>query len=57
MRSHMLLRIAALAFIMASLPAPPHLRAAEKVTLGAVGQASANLWPVLIALARKIHQA
>jgi NitT/TauT family transport system substrate-binding protein len=50
MRSHMLLRIAALAFILASIPAPPHLRAAEKVTLGAVGQASANLWPVLIAL-------
>jgi NitT/TauT family transport system substrate-binding protein len=50
MRSHMVLRIAALAFTLASIPVPTHLRAAEKVTLGAVGQASANLWPVLIAL-------
>jgi NitT/TauT family transport system substrate-binding protein len=43
------LRIAALAFILAALLAP-HVRAAEKVTVGAVGQASANLWPVLIAV-------
>jgi len=30
--------------------ATPGARAAEKVTIGTVGQASANLWPVLIAL-------
>jgi NitT/TauT family transport system substrate-binding protein len=30
--------------------APPSASAAEKVTVGTVGQASANLWPVLIAL-------
>jgi NitT/TauT family transport system substrate-binding protein len=53
MRSNIMsLRIAAVAFILATVLVPPHVCAAEKVTLGAVGQASANLWPVLIALDR-----
>lgn len=51
MRSNiMLLRIAALAFILGAVLAAPHVRAAEKVTLAAVGQASVNLWPALIAV-------
>jgi NitT/TauT family transport system substrate-binding protein len=45
-----LLRIAALGFVLATVITPRHLHATEKVTVGAVGQASANLWPVLIAV-------
>jgi NitT/TauT family transport system substrate-binding protein len=37
------------AIALATIIAPP-THAAEKVTIGAVGQASANFWPVLIAL-------
>src|SRR5712671_7451227 len=51
MRSKIMMRrIAALAFIAATVLVAPHARAADKVTVGAVGQPSANLWPVLIAV-------
>ena len=40
---------AALALMVAGSVAPP-ARAAESVTIGAVGQASANLWPVFIGI-------
>jgi NitT/TauT family transport system substrate-binding protein len=42
-------RLALSAVVLAGLAAPA-ARAAEPVTLGTVGQASANLWPELIAL-------
>src|SRR5580693_2016307 len=41
---------AALSAVMLASLAAPAARAAEPVTLGTVGQASANLWPELIAL-------
>jgi NitT/TauT family transport system substrate-binding protein len=44
------LRRAALSTVMLACLAAPVARAAEPVTLGTVGQASANLWPELIAL-------
>ena len=44
------LRRAALSAVMLACLAAPAARAAEPVTLGTVGQASANLWPELIAL-------
>src|SRR3984957_6680746 len=44
------LRQAALSAVMLACLAAPAARAAEPVTLGTVGQASANLWPELIAL-------
>src|SRR6202030_3820719 len=44
------LRRAALSAVMLACLAVPDARAAESVTLGTVGQASANLWPELIAL-------
>src|SRR5580704_10621587 len=44
------LRQAALSAVMLAGLAAPAARAAEPVTLGTVGQASANLWPELIAL-------
>jgi NitT/TauT family transport system substrate-binding protein len=43
-------RSAALSVIALTCLAAPAARAAETVTLGTVGQASANLWPELIAL-------
>ncbi len=47
---HRLRRIAALTLVAAAMLVAPQARAADKVTIGTVGQASANLWPVLIAL-------
>ena len=44
------LRHAALSAVVLACLAAPAARAAETVTLGTVGQASANLWPELIAL-------
>jgi NitT/TauT family transport system substrate-binding protein len=44
------LRCAALSAVVLACLAAPAARAAEPVTLGTVGQASANLWPELIAL-------
>src|SRR6202051_5364354 len=44
------LRRAALSAVVRACIAAPAARAAEPVTLGTVGQASANLWPELIAL-------
>jgi NitT/TauT family transport system substrate-binding protein len=44
------LRRAALSAVVVACLAAPAARAAEPVTLGTVGQASANLWPELIAL-------
>src|ERR1700726_4773129 len=44
------LRRAALSAVVLAGLAAPAARAAEPVTLGTVGQASANLWPELIAL-------
>jgi NitT/TauT family transport system substrate-binding protein len=44
------LRHAALSAVVLAGLAAPAARAAEPVTLGTVGQASANLWPELIAL-------
>jgi NitT/TauT family transport system substrate-binding protein len=44
------LRLAALSAVVLACLAAPAARAAETVTLGTVGQASANLWPELIAL-------
>src|SRR3984957_13949929 len=41
---------AALAAVVLACLAAPAARAAEPVTIGSVGQASANLWPELIAL-------
>jgi NitT/TauT family transport system substrate-binding protein len=49
MRIGMTLRRAALAIAVALLAATP-LRAADSVTVGTVGSASANLWPVFIGL-------
>src|ERR1700684_3308989 len=46
------LRLAAVSAVVASCLAAPAARAAEPVTIGSVGQASANLWPELIALDR-----
>jgi ABC-type nitrate/sulfonate/bicarbonate transport system substrate-binding protein len=43
-------RIAALAAVTATVTAASLAHAAEKVTLGSVGQASANLWPALIGI-------
>jgi len=45
----MIHRIAVLTLIAAVLVAP-HARAADKVTVGMVGQPSVNLWPVVIAV-------
>jgi ABC-type nitrate/sulfonate/bicarbonate transport system substrate-binding protein len=51
MRSHLTLRrIAALGAIAATILTTSLARAEEKVTLGSVGQASANLWPALIGI-------
>jgi ABC-type nitrate/sulfonate/bicarbonate transport system substrate-binding protein len=50
MRSHITLRIAVLTVLAAALLVSPLARAQEKITLGAVGQASANLWPVFIGI-------
>src|SRR5580704_12144637 len=44
------LRRAALSAVVLACLAAPVARAAESVTIGSVGQASANLWPELIAL-------
>jgi len=44
------LSAATLACVVLTCLAAPAVRAAEPVTLGTVGQASANLWPELIAL-------
>ena len=44
------LRHAALSAVVLACLAAPAVRAAEPVTIGSVGQASANLWPELIAL-------
>jgi NitT/TauT family transport system substrate-binding protein len=44
------LRRAALSAVVLACLAAPVARAAEPVTIGSVGQASANLWPELIAL-------
>src|ERR1700730_16883912 len=44
------LRLAALSAVVLACLAIPAARAAEPVTIGSVGQASANLWPELIAL-------
>src|SRR5262252_9617678 len=50
MRSKIMIhRIAVLTLIAAVLVAP-HARAADKVTVGMVGQPSVNLWPVVIAV-------
>jgi NitT/TauT family transport system substrate-binding protein len=46
---------AALAIALAGLSAPAG--AAEQVTLGTIGQASANLWPILIALDQGFYAA
>jgi ABC-type nitrate/sulfonate/bicarbonate transport system substrate-binding protein len=46
---------AALSFALAGLSAPA--AAAEQVTLGTIGQASANLWPILIALDQGFYAA
>ena len=51
MRGHAHLRLlTALLLILIFGPCPKAARAAERVTLGSVGQASANLWPALIAI-------
>src|ERR1700723_3802291 len=47
---------AALSIALAGLSAAPAF-AAEQITLGNVGQASANLWPVLIALDQGFYTA
>ncbi|HEX3504361.1 MAG TPA: ABC transporter substrate-binding protein [Xanthobacteraceae bacterium] len=47
---------AALSIALAGLAAAP-ARAAEPVTLGTIGQASANLWPILIALDQGFYTA
>jgi ABC-type nitrate/sulfonate/bicarbonate transport system substrate-binding protein len=47
---------AALSIMLAGLSAIP-ARAAEQITLGNVGQASANLWPVLIGLDQGFYTA
>ncbi len=50
MRGEAILRLfAPFLAVLAGLPAAP-ARAAEQVTVGTVGQASANLWPVLIGI-------
>jgi NitT/TauT family transport system substrate-binding protein len=49
-------RWAALAVALAGLAAGP-ARATEQITLGNVGQASANIWPVLIALDQGFYAA
>jgi NitT/TauT family transport system substrate-binding protein len=46
----------ALAVALAGLSADP-ARAAEPVTLGTIGQASANLWPILIAIDKGFYAA
>src|SRR5215472_8147321 len=45
------LRGSAVALVIAALAATP-LRAADSVTIGTVGSASANLWPVFIGLSK-----
>jgi ABC-type nitrate/sulfonate/bicarbonate transport system substrate-binding protein len=51
MRGHAHLRLlTALLLILICGPCLKAARAAERVTLGSVGQASANLWPALIAI-------
>src|SRR5262245_30383891 len=49
MRMFKILGCVAFALTIAGSAAPP-TRAAESVTIGAVGQASANLWPVFIGI-------
>ena len=50
MRGEAILRLfAAFLVVLAVLPAAP-ARAVEQVTVGTVGQASANLWPILIGI-------
>jgi NitT/TauT family transport system substrate-binding protein len=57
MRSQLKLRrIAALGAVAATMLAAPHARA-EDVTLGSVGQASANLWPALIGIEKGLFAA
>jgi NitT/TauT family transport system substrate-binding protein len=57
MRSPLKLRrIAALGAVAATMLAAPHARA-EDVTLGSVGQASANLWPALIGIEKGLFAA
>src|ERR1700692_556833 len=51
------LRRAALSAVVLACLAAPAARAAELVTLGSVGQASANLWPELIALDQGFYAA
>ncbi|HZC54540.1 MAG TPA: ABC transporter substrate-binding protein [Xanthobacteraceae bacterium] len=46
----------AMSIVMAGLPAAP-AGAAEQITLGTIGQASANIWPVLIALDQGFYTA
>src|ERR1700756_3553787 len=48
-QAHLRLLTALLLILICSLY-PKSARAAERVTLGSVGQASANLWPALIAI-------
>jgi ABC-type nitrate/sulfonate/bicarbonate transport system substrate-binding protein len=57
MRSQLTLRrIAALGAVAFTMLAAPHARA-EDVTLGSVGQASANLWPALIGIEKGLFAA
>src|SRR5215469_15898287 len=58
MRGHGHLRLlTALLLILICGLCPKAARAAERVTLGSVGQASANLWPALIAIDKGFYAA
>ena len=58
MRGHAHLRLlTALLLILICGLCPKAARAAERVTLGSVGQASANLWPALIAIDKGFYAA
>jgi NitT/TauT family transport system substrate-binding protein len=55
-QAHLRLLTALLLILICSLY-PKSARAAERVTLGSVGQASANLWPALIAIDKGFYAA
>src|ERR1700747_2455786 len=55
-QAHLRLLTALLLILICSL-CPKSARAAERVTLGSVGQASANLWPALIAIDKGFYAA
>lgn len=58
MRGHARLRLlTALLLVLICGVCPKAVRAAERVTLGSVGQASANLWPALIAIDKGFYAA